>query len=84
MIAADMLLPLDHALIPNMKNLDPLFADSPYDQGRTDSAPYFWGTIGIGYRTSEAAPTSWGDLFESDQYAGRMAWRLRSTRSRRR
>jgi spermidine/putrescine transport system substrate-binding protein len=74
MIAADMLLPLDHARIPNLKNLDPLFADSPYDTGRSYSVPYFWGTIGIGYRVSTAAPTSWGDLFESDAYAGRMAW----------
>jgi spermidine/putrescine transport system substrate-binding protein len=74
MIAADMLLPLDHGLIPNLKNIDPFFLDSAYDAGRRYSAPYFWGTIGIGYRVSEAAPTSWGDLFDSDKYAGRMAW----------
>ena len=35
MIAAEMLLPLDHALIPNLKNIDPLFADAIYDPGRT-------------------------------------------------
>jgi spermidine/putrescine transport system substrate-binding protein len=74
MIAAQMLLPLDHALIPNLKNIDPLFADPIYDPGRTHSAPYFWGTIGIGYRISAAAPTSWGDLFEADTHAGRIAW----------
>jgi spermidine/putrescine transport system substrate-binding protein len=74
MIAADMLLPLDHALLPNLKNLDPLFLDAGYDPGRAHSAPYFWGTIGIGYRLSQAAPTSWGDLFEADTYAGRIAW----------
>jgi spermidine/putrescine transport system substrate-binding protein len=74
MIAADMLLPLDHALIPNLKNLDPLFADAPYDPGRAYSAPYFWGTIGIGYRISAGTPSSWADLFESDAYAGRLAW----------
>ena len=74
MIAAQMLLPLDHALIPNLKNIDPLFADAIYDPGRTYSAPYFWGTIGIGYRISAAAPTSWGDLFEADTHAGRIAW----------
>jgi spermidine/putrescine transport system substrate-binding protein len=74
MIAADMLLPLDHALIPNLKNIDPLFANAPYDPGREYSAPYFWGTIGIGYRISEATPTRWADLFDSDEYAGRMAW----------
>jgi spermidine/putrescine transport system substrate-binding protein len=74
MIAADMLLPLDHELIPNLQNIDPFFIDSGFDPGRRYSAPYFWGTIGIGFRISEAAPTSWGDLFDSDEYAGRMAW----------
>src|SRR5262245_53531599 len=74
MIAADMLLPLDHGLIPNLQNIDPFFINSAYDAGRRYSVPYFWGTIGIGFRTSEAAPTSWGDLFESDKYAGRIAW----------
>jgi spermidine/putrescine transport system substrate-binding protein len=74
MIAADMLLPLDHGMIPNLQNIDPFFMDSTYDAGRRYSVPYFWGTIGIGFRASEAAPTSWGDLFESDKYAGRMAW----------
>jgi spermidine/putrescine transport system substrate-binding protein len=74
MIAADILLPLDHALIPNLENIDPLFTDPVFDPGRQFSAPYFWGTIGIGYRLSAAAPTSWADLFRSDQYAGRIAW----------
>ncbi len=74
MIAADMLLPLDHALIPNLANIDSLFTDPVYDPGRKYSAPYFWGTVGVGYRLSKANPTSWGDLFESDEYAGRMAW----------
>jgi spermidine/putrescine transport system substrate-binding protein len=74
MMAADLLLPLDHELISNLQNIDPFFIDSAYDPGRRYSAPYFWGTIGIGFRVSEAAPTSWGDLFESDEYAGRMAW----------
>jgi spermidine/putrescine transport system substrate-binding protein len=74
MIVADMLMPLDHALIPNLGNLDPRFASAPYDPERAYSAPYFWGTIGIGYRISKATPSSWGDLFESDAYGGRIAW----------
>lgn len=73
MIAADMLLPLDHARIPNLINLDPAFADPAYDPGRKYSMPYFWGTIGIGYRMSAAAPTGWKDFFDSDQYSGRMS-----------
>lgn len=73
MIAADMLLPLDHAEIPNMANVDPAFADPAFDPGLRHSMPYFWGTVGLGYRASRANPTSFADLFESEEYAGRMA-----------
>jgi len=75
MIEADMLLPLDHSKIPNMKNIDPAFLDTAFDPGRKFSLPYMWGTIGIGYRISavENPPTSWKELLESDTYAGRIA-----------
>lgn len=73
MIAADMLLPLDHDRIPNFANIDPAFRDPRYDPGRQHSMPYFWGTVGIGYRQSVASPKSWADLFEGDAYAGRMS-----------
>ena len=73
MIAADMLMPLDHERIPNFANIDPAFRDPRYDPGRRHSMPYFWGTVGIGYRTSVANPDSWADLFEGDAYAGRMS-----------
>lgn len=73
MIAADMLLPLDHDRIPNFANIDPAFRDPRYDPGRQHTMPYFWGTVGIGYRKSVASPTSWADLFEGDAYAGRMS-----------
>jgi spermidine/putrescine transport system substrate-binding protein len=35
--------------------------------------PYFWGTVGLGYRKSKASPTALADLFESDEYARRIA-----------
>jgi spermidine/putrescine transport system substrate-binding protein len=73
MIAADMLLPLDHAKIPNMANIDPAFADPAFDPGLAHSMPYFWGTVGLGYRSSAGSPTAFADLFESDRYAGRIA-----------
>jgi spermidine/putrescine transport system substrate-binding protein len=73
MIAADMLLPLDHAKIPNAANVDAAFADPPFDPGLRHSMPYFWGTVGLGYRASAASPKSFADLFEGDTYAGRMA-----------
>ena len=73
MIAADMLLPLDHSKIPNLGNVDPAFADPAFDPGLQHSAPYFWGTLGLGYRASAADPKALADLFEGDAYAGRIA-----------
>jgi spermidine/putrescine transport system substrate-binding protein len=73
MIVAEMLLPLDHAKIPNAANVDPAFADPAFDPGLQHSMPYFWGTVGLGYRASEADPTAFADVFEGETYAGRIA-----------
>lgn len=73
MIAADMLEPLDHAKLANAKNVDPLFANPKFDPGRRFSMPYFWGTIGLGYRTTAADVSAWRDIFAADTYRGRIA-----------
>lgn len=75
MISANMLLPLDHGLIPNIKNINPVFMDADFDPGRKYSLPYMWGTQGIGYRKSRVSspPDSWKVLLESDEYSGRIA-----------
>ena len=75
MILAEMLVPLDHAKIPNLKNVDPAFLNPAFDPGRKFSLPYMWGTIGVGYRKSkvDGVPDSWADLYTSDKYAGRIA-----------
>lgn len=75
MIPADMLMPLDHALIPNIKNVDPSFMNVDYDPGRKYSLPYTWLVLGIGYRKSkvQGTPDSWKVLFDSNQYAGRIS-----------
>lgn len=75
MIIAEMLEPLDHAKIPNIKNIDPVFMDAAFDPGRKFSLAYMWGTIGIGYRKSavEGVPDSWAHLYTSDKYSGRIA-----------
>ncbi len=71
---ADLLEPLDHARIPNIANLEPEFMAVEFDPGRRVSLPYFWGTVGIGYRTSRVErPTSWASLFTDDTHAGRIA-----------
>lgn len=75
MLVAEMLLPLDHTKIPNMKNIEPGFMNPAFDPGRKYSLPYMWGSIGVGYRKSalKDAPTSWNDLLNSDKYSGRIA-----------
>ena len=72
---AGMLAPLDHAKIPNFKNIPPEFMDAPYDPGREYSAPYTWLVTGIGYRKSkvQGVPDSWKWLLDSDRYKGRIA-----------
>jgi spermidine/putrescine transport system substrate-binding protein len=76
MSKAGMLLPLDHALLPNKKNIDPAYINVEYDLQRKFSMPYTWLALGIGYRKSKvsAKPDSWKVLFDSPEYAGRIAW----------
>ena len=73
MSQAGMLEPLDHAKIPNIKNIDPSFLNPDFDPGRKYSMPYTWLLLGIGYRKSkvQGVPDSWKWLFDSDKYKGR-------------
>ncbi len=75
MSQAGLLMALDHAKIPNIKNIDPSFLDPEFDPGRKYSMPYTWLTLGIGYRKSkvQGVPDSWKYLFDSPQYAGKIA-----------
>lgn len=75
MIPAGMIVPLDHSLIPNIKNVDQQFIDVDYDPGRKYSLPYTWLVLGIGYRKSKVpgGVNSWKPLFDSNQYANRIS-----------
>jgi spermidine/putrescine transport system substrate-binding protein len=75
MIKADMLIRLDHTMLPNQVNIDPMFQDPTFDPGRAYSMPYTWGSIGIGYRKSavDGVPDSWKWLYDADTYSGRLA-----------
>lgn len=53
MIDDDMLVELDHSLLPNMSNIDPYFLDLPFDPGNKFSMPYFWGTVGVVFNPNE-------------------------------
>lgn len=69
-----MLQPLDRALLPNMKDLDPGLLDKAYDKGNVYSIPYMWGSTGIGVNVDEvpvAEITSWKNLWDP-KYKGKL------------
>lgn len=66
---------LDHAKLPNLKNLYPEATKLAHDKGNQFSIPYTWGTVGICYRSDlvNEAPSSWGDLIKPrDELAGKV------------
>ncbi|MGI9315921.1 MAG: ABC transporter substrate-binding protein [bacterium] len=74
MIAADMLEELDKSRLPNFSHVDPNFLNPSFDPDCKHNIPYFWGSVGLGYRKSKLGTVdSWGALFENPEMAGRMA-----------
>ncbi|HEY1560493.1 MAG TPA: spermidine/putrescine ABC transporter substrate-binding protein [Caulobacteraceae bacterium] len=71
---AGLLQPLDHARLPNLKNIQPAFLNAPFDPGRRWSVPYTWLVQGLGYRKSkiDGVPDSWKWVMASDRYKGRI------------
>jgi len=61
--------PINTALIPNWKNIDPRLLDAPWHtvKGEHYGAPYQWGPNVLMYNTNvfKEAPTSWGVLFSA-------------------
>ena len=49
----DLIEPLNHELLPNIKNLDPTFTTMTADPGNTYTVPYQWGTSGLGVRVKD-------------------------------
>ncbi|MFC5541969.1 PotD/PotF family extracellular solute-binding protein [Ureibacillus suwonensis] len=68
MIEKDLLYPIDHSKIPNLKYIDPYYLDLPFDPGNKYSIPYFWGTVGIVYNPNLLSKPltfeSWNDLWD--------------------
>lgn len=65
---------LNHANIPNIKNLDPIFVGTvSIDKKMVYSIPYMTGATGIAYRSDEVSnfDPSW-TMFERQDLAGRM------------
>lgn len=75
MSKAQMLMPLDHSLLPNYSNIAPEFQNVSFDPGRRFSMPYTWLALGIGYRKSAMpgfVPDSWKWVLDSDRFKGRI------------
>jgi spermidine/putrescine transport system substrate-binding protein len=68
-----LLLPLDRAKIPNLKNIAPQFTKLPHDPEDKFSVPYMVGTVGIVVNTEKIKEPVKGyrDVF-SGKYAGRI------------
>ncbi|MDG0814248.1 ABC transporter substrate-binding protein [Cohnella rhizosphaerae] len=63
----NLLLPIDHAKLPNLANIDPRFLSQSFDPGNVYSIPYFWGTVGIVYNPELVGNLkfdSWDDLWD--------------------
>lgn len=77
MISLGMLEQIDHSKIPNMVHLDKAFLDPAFDPGLKYSIPYFWGTLGLGYKESavDGVPNSWADVLEPER-ASKLSGRI--------
>jgi spermidine/putrescine transport system substrate-binding protein len=69
LIKSGRLLPIDKAQVPNLKNIDPAYLDTPFDPGNKFSIPYAYGTTIIGYNDEKvkelSLPTdTWALIFE--------------------
>lgn len=62
-----LLTPLDHARLPNLKNLSPSFQKNDYDHGNQYSVPLTWGATGIFYNRAriKIPPRTWKDLWKT-------------------
>lgn len=63
----DLLLPVDHKQLPNLKHINPRFLNLSFDEGNRYSIPYFWGTVGVVYNKemlNGKEITSWDDLWD--------------------
>ena len=73
LINLKLLQPLDHGLIPNLKNMGAKFRTMSFDPGNRYSAGYQWGTIGLMYRKdrlSDSDVSTWAILFDEHKTPG--------------
>jgi len=72
--ADTLLLPLEHARIPNLRNLEPRFRAMPFDSGNAFTVTYQWGTSGLGVRMDLLRDTTdldtWALVFDEARQQG--------------
>ena len=67
-----LLAPLDHNLLPGLRNIDAAFRGRPWDPDLRYSVPYMWNATGIIHNAKQTGEiTAWKDLW-SPKLAGRM------------
>lgn len=74
LIKQNMLQPLDHSKLPNLKNLNPKFMNTPLDPGNKYSVPYDFTVTLVGYNDKKVKefgldPSTWGIVFDPKQLA---------------
>ena len=74
MVFTDLLQPLNHSYVPNLKNVWPEYQDPWYDKGARYTVPYTVYTTGVVYRTDRVSsvPDNGYDLIWDKQYAGKI------------
>ena len=72
LIKNGLLAPLRRENVPNMKNIDPKFANRDYDPGNKYTAPYQWGTVGlyVHKKPGEKIDETWGLIFDPKKSIG--------------
>jgi spermidine/putrescine-binding protein len=73
MIETDLLAPINRDAVPNMSNLSDRFTELPYDPGNEYSAPYQFGTTGLGVNkeiVGEDFDPSWALVFDPELTEG--------------
>ena len=73
LVKENQLVPIDHAKIPNLKNIGKEYWDQPHDPELKYSVPYMQGTVGIVVNTAKIKDpvTGYADVFQ-DKYKGRI------------
>ncbi|MCC6535502.1 MAG: spermidine/putrescine ABC transporter substrate-binding protein [Burkholderiales bacterium] len=74
LIKQQALRPLDHALVPRLRNVKPEFLDPPFDPGNRYSVPYAYSITLLGYNVEKLRALglphdSWALIFEPEQLA---------------